>query len=380
MRLLLGLVLLLLSARPAAAEGHLIEGLVVNGTLEGTPVAGAEVELFGLAEGFGRFVPLGTRRTDEEGRFRFSGFDATYDRYGVTIDYLGVPYQSELAALDDSGHLRLEVTAYETTTDPSAVSLQRVHILVEGEGSSLRLSEILLLTNPGRRTVVPPTRDGFLFPLPPGAAGVELADPRLATTARTTPQGIYDVTAIPPGGKQMLYSYTLPPGPFSRSYPFAVESLAVFLPSGGPALTQRPAGMIDAGPFTAQTGQTYQRYEQDGLAAGREAALVITLAGASGQRDLAPWLGGGAVLLLAGLGAWLWRGGRLPGLGRPQPSVDGRELLLVMMADLDASYARGQVSEEAHREERRGLKSELRRLLAGLPPGPSSAAAPRPRP
>lgn len=363
------LLLALAAAPPVLADGPVIEGRVVNGTPDGPPVAGAEVELFGLAEGFGRFIPLGSRRTDAQGGFRFTGFDASYDRYGVTVEYRGVAYQSELGGLGQTEPLELEVTAYETTTDPSGLRLQRAHLLAQVEGDRVRLSEILLVANPADRTVVPASREGFLFPLPPGASGVELADPVLASTARTTPQGIYDVTPIPPGVKQVIFSYLLPPGPFERSYPFPVDSVAVFVPQeDGPLLRAAPPRMVDAGPFATQDGLVYRRFEQDGLQAGEPLVLSLALPAASGRSALAPWLAGGGALVLLGLAAQLWRRGRLPGLGRPQPLVDSRELLLAMLAELELGHQRGQISPQLYRHQRRALKDELRWLLAGLPP------------
>lgn len=372
---LLALLLLLLGpGGRAAAADPLIEGLVENGTHPGRRVAGVRVELFGLAQAFGRFVPLGAQTTDEGGRFRFQGFDPAYDRYGVTVEYAGVPYRSELGTLAEEGRLELRVTVYETTTDTSQVAIERVHLLVRSQGQGLEISEILLLSNSGRHAVLPP-QQGFLYPLPLAATEVELADPLLAATARTSAQGIQDFTAVPPEGKEIVFTYRLPPGPLERRYPFGVRSLALFLAEDGPRLRSAPPRLSDAGIFSAQSGARFRRYEHGALEPGE--SLPLVLEGGQAAAGGLPAVVWGAAGLAAG-GAALWAlaaWGRLRQPGR-SPRPDRREELFLALAELDLEQQAGRLAEDRYREERARLKAELRGLLLAEP-GRTAAGEPR---
>lgn len=367
--LALALLLAALLAAPARAQERIrLEGSVRNGTTGQLGPAGLEVTLWEWKPAFQRFTPIDRTRTGEGGRFSVEIVQPAGDSgYGVTVDYLGVAYQSPLLRLEElGGGEELTVQIYETTESLEGLRIAAVHLLLEPVQDRLQVTEITILENPGDRTAAPGEGEGVRFWLPPGASGVELADPAMAERAVTYADSIVDRTPVPPGQRQIVYSYRLDPragtAELRRRWDLPVAKVNAFLPEGT-AVAQLSPGLRPLGPVEMANGARWERYGGEGIEPGQEIALAVpvnaSLLGYGSSRLAGLGLGGLAVGTLI-LGAAWWRGlVALPGLGRREPLLPPAAVGLQALALLDRAYETGELEEAAYRERRGQLLREV---------------------
>jgi hypothetical protein len=140
---------------------------------------------------------------------------------------------------------RPDVTAdleiFETTTDPSAVSIEGNHILVEPEGEGARALEIVVYGNAGRRTYLgeatpaSPTGHRLVVPLPEGYTALDAPPGMREQIANRTETGFDLALPLPPGRTQVAFTYRIPGGllgvNLDRRFPLSVKSTSVLVPA-----------------------------------------------------------------------------------------------------------------------------------------------------
>jgi mono/diheme cytochrome c family protein len=369
------------AAVPDAAPGvGVISGSVVNASGGEAPVGSAV-----LLRGFDEMTEVYTQTTtvQENGMYSFENVEMPEGRvFMVTLDYNEAVYGSDIAMVETgTTSMDLPVTIYETTSDTSAISADRLHLFFEftEDNRSVRVIQLFILSNTSNQTVVPPGegQPSVTFNLPEGATGLEFQDGELGGRYIETEDGFGDSAAIRPGSgtHEILFAYELP---YDRKLDLVqtmnlpVGAVVILLPEGSVKIkgdTLQDAGVRDV------QGVQYHLYNGQGLAAGSQ--LNLTLSGApatstpgitlGSSTNLVVGLGAFGLALLAA-GAWLFRRSR-SATGEAEPveeaalpeahPEDTSESLMDAIIALDDLYQDGQLPEDAYQERRSELKARL---------------------
>lgn len=315
-------------------------------------------------------APVDSALTDLSGRYRVraAGRDSAAV-YLVSVTYAGVAYFTRpLHPPAAARQLSLETLAvYDTSSGSPPVELAQRHVIVRRPAAdgSRHVMELLVLRNRGARTRISPdtTRPVWQGRLPAGAIELRAGESDVSTEAVYRRGDTVAVAApMPPGEKQVVISYILPPGrrrldlmldqPIERFNLLIEDSLAA---DGGGVLEPLGTETIE--------GQAFQRFGRNNLPAGTHVSIPLPSPGWQAARLWWLIVGLAASILAAGL-VIAWRKTQpAPGaIVARDPSV-----LAAQIAALDAAFAAGPGASEAARaayEERRAaLKAELEALL-----------------
>lgn len=199
-------------ASPIPTNG-VITGTVKNGTANGGSVAGLTVTLRRF-KGMNDIQEL-TTKTGDDGSFSFHNLPVASDEaYLAVASYKNVDYTSDAIFLSNNPNSQAAITVYETTTDPSVLSLTSRGVVVAGtdpKTAALNMLEVLAIDVSGDHTYLGSDNAVLKIALPPNAAqvdpqpGFNFGDPRFdnGTTMVTT-------GAISPGSHSAMIAYTLP--------------------------------------------------------------------------------------------------------------------------------------------------------------------------
>ncbi|HEX9616511.1 MAG TPA: c-type cytochrome [Anaerolineales bacterium] len=378
------------SGTPVAASPELevgtVSGKVVN--LSGGDLPeGLEVTLHAYDD----MQETATRTTTvlQDGSYTFTEVEMPLGRvYIVSVEFDQTIYGSDIAVVESgTTNLDLTVPVYETTSETASLAVDRLHIFFDYvEPDTLRVVEVLILSNLGDRTVVPasPGDPVFTFDLPPGAANLQFEDGVLGERYVEVPGGFGDTLPIRPGSgeHQVVFAYDMPYGrklDLAQPLTLPVNAVVILVPEEGPKINSDL--LTDEGTQPVQ-GMTYRMYSSSRLEAGTE--LSITISGrpraSSGvvqtgsTSSLIIGLGAFGLALVA-TGAWLYirsRAGAGLAVGEEQDGVvlpgddipEDPEILMDAILALDDQYQAGELPEEAYRQRRAELKARLNELLA----------------
>jgi hypothetical protein len=361
----------------AAEEGlGLVTGSVLNAS-GGEPISGADVTLHGF-DGM-QLVVTDTVATDQEGNFIFENIEITPNRvFLATVEYSNATYASNIVTSGlDTGSISMTINAYETTTDPSALFIDRLHIFFDyTEPGVVQIIELYIISNPGRQTVVGEEEGAPVvsFPLPEGATNLQFQDGELGERYLSVPGGFADTTPVRPtmGEYQVLFGYDLP---YERQlelvHPLSmpVEAVVILQPDDGVRI--RSDILADQGARDVQ-GVSYQMYSGGPFPAGSNLSLTLTgrpgggLVGSGSLNTLVIGVGAfGVVLIVAGI--ILYRRNQL-GQAEVEEDLEDSELieeeqdrdsLVDAIIALDDQFQAGELPEEAYRTRRAELKRKL---------------------
>lgn len=338
-----------------------IAGTVENRTGGLRPVAGQQVTLTAYVNN--AEADWQTTTTDGQGRFAFS-VPATADRiYVVTIAYKGADYASAPITFR-AGERRkgVLIRVFEPTTDAARIRVNVHHVIVDvGEGV-MQIAELLVFVNAGDRTYVGAVvradgkRETLRFTLPSGAANLEYLEGLTPDRVFAGANGMVDTAAVPPGMRQVAFSYNLPLASANlrivRTLDYPTDRVELFSKAGVrlevPPLTGQP-------PVTTAQG-SYTRFSGGPL--GARETLTLQFTGLPAGRPVGRWLiiaivGG---LAAAGVAYPLLRRGR-----RVEPTAR-REQLVAAIARLDDEFEAGTVSRQRYEAARARYKSMLQEL------------------
>ncbi len=321
----------------AATPGnHIVQGNVVNGTAGAASPNGLGVTLHGYDD-FAVSVTL-TATADSTGAFTFENVpDVTGRYYLLSVPYEGVPYSSDLLKFGPNiTTLTTKVNIWEATSDLSVLQITQVHLLFDLASDGATVTEICLFSNMGGRTFVPPSNAGLTIPVPTGAAAVAVQNQQGSILATRTVEGLQITAPMLPGPStaELIYTFRLlnPQPTFEQTLPLPVDSLSVFIPTGGAAI--KGASLADGGQQTFQS-KPYHVFTGGKVAAGQKIGFQVTGGATSGLGPvdsnllLVVGLGLLNVVLLLVIGLLLWRRGAFAGLpwhrarrGRAQDDLD----------------------------------------------------------
>jgi mono/diheme cytochrome c family protein len=361
-----------------------IAGSVINASGGEVP-AGLEVTL----RGFDQMLQVITQTTtlQPDGSFTFDGVEMPAGRaFMTTVDFQDTIYGSDIAVAEgDNQALQLPISIYETTTDASVLKADRLHIFFEfGEGNTVRVIQLYILSNPSNKTLVPPGEGEptVSFELPEGAANLEFQDGTLGERFIKTEKGFGDTIPIRPGlgNYELLYAFEMP---YERKLELVqplslpVDAVVVMVPDSG--IKVKGDALVDTGTRDVQ-GAQYRLFNGGSLSAGSDLRLTLSGRPTSGapqltaatNTNLAIGLGVfGIALVIAGV--FLYRRSRISQetiepveedgeAAYIEPNGGSAESLMDAIIALDDLYQAGELPEAAYLERRAILKQRLREL------------------
>ena len=380
------------SATPEQALGT-ISGLVTNATPDGDGLPiGEEVVLYAVKD----MNPVYTRTTtvQEDGTFTFE--DVEIDPhliYLAAVEYNGATYGSDIGMFTaEDTAIDLPITVYESTQDPSVLSVDRLHIFFDfTHPDVIQVVELYVISNNSGKALVPAEQGEGVTPftLPEGAGEPQFQDGVLGGRYLPTEDGFMDTVSVRPGqGEyQVLYAFTVPYDrkmTFRQTMPLDVDAVLFMVPDGVKVKSDQ---LEDGGTRDVQ-GTLYRTFNGTEIAAGGTLEAVVS--GSPAAADAAPetaasnnnlaiGLGAfGAVLI--GAGIWLYRRNAVEeeeleedeetdeaeeeaGMDDDIAAMDDPQVVMDAIIALDDLYKEGELPEDAYRTRRAELKTRLQELL-----------------
>lgn len=396
-----------------------IRGTVTAGTAGGPSPEGLIAGVDAYLE-FDRVATF-TTTVAADGSFAITGLstDASLN-YIATVLSEGISYSSDFITLTPEAPVaEAAITVYGTTNDPTVLTVDRLHWIVESEPGVLLMGQIYAVGNTSDRTFVGTTSEGapepvtFAMQLPSDAQNVAFDNGVLGDRFHQVGPVIYDTLPVLPGAgtRQVVVRYMVPHEGNSATleqallYPVADMSLLV---ADFADLKVEVSGLTFQS-IQAMGERSYQFWESANLepqtigvelsglpatgdpspfgtdtaaaAAAGDSAATSAGASSSGTDAMAatrtpppePWMAAlVAAVVAAGLaGGLLWA--RASGMLRKGYSRADlhtlSEMLLDRIARLDDLHAIGDVSDSDWMRQRAQLKVQLVDVMARLKSG-----------
>ncbi len=323
---------------------------------------------------------------NSSGTYSFTNIGMPAGRvFMASTTYNNATYSSNVATIDPGTSLvNLDISVYDTTTDASSLSVDRMHVFFDfSKPGVVQVIELYLVTNPTNKTIVPAKAGDpvLTFKLPDNATNLQFQDGSLGDRYVQIPGGFGDTSAVNPGSgqHQVLFGFDLPYTnklDLVQPVTIPVTAVVVLLPEDG--VTIKSDALTDAGTRDVQ-GTSYHMYNGNKIDPG--GALSLTLTGSASASTATPLAGDsrnnliiglaalGLVLILVGVllyrrtaaacGSAGWtRCARL----EPLEQKDEQDLIDAIIA-LDDLYKDGKLPDEAYQKRRADLKAQLRERL-----------------
>ncbi len=361
-----------------------VEGQVVSAAGSEIP-AGLTVTLYGFDQMQQSFSA--EAEVNEESMYIFEEVPMPVGRaFLASLDVDGVVYSSDIAVVDaETTNMVLILPYYETTSDASQLTVDRLHLLFEYlEPETLRVVEMYIISNPGDSIVVAAEEGQTVlqYALPGEATNLQFQDGVVGERYVEMEGGFGDLAVVRPGAgqHQVIYSYDLPYKSdldFKHALDLPVEALIVMIPEDGIELAG--AQLNDMGTRDVQ-GVPYHTYSSNLLEAGSDLAIDISgrptkggpIVSLGSNSDLTiGLLAFGVALVVAG--GWLYLRSRSSkiiqdegDLEEETPAQDSGEdvdTLLDAILALDDQYKAGDLPQEAYLKRREELKVSIKEVL-----------------
>ena len=319
------------------------------------------------------------------GLFAFENLEILPERVFIAnVDYQSTTYSSDVFTVENPElPIALPITIYDTSTDISGLTVDRIHIFfdfsVEG---TVQVVELFIVSNPTNATIVAKEEGGgvLTYLLPSGFTSLQFEDGALGERYLEVPGGFADTQSIPPGvsAYQVVFAFNLPYErklKFEQPLELGTNASVVLLPDVG--VDVNAPELVGAGSREVE-GITYLMYNGGILAP--DSTLTIELSGSPAQSETAATGGtdqrtnllvglGALGLVLVAAGVWLYRRNQADVDEEeeeeedesPDPSDDPDELMDAIIA-LDDLYREGKLPEEAYQARRQDLRSRLEKL------------------
>ncbi len=262
-----------------------------------------------------------TTTTNADGSYIFDNVSMPPGRAFVVItEYGDTAYNSNVGLVEAGQNmLNLPLEIFDTTTDASVLSTDRLHMFFEFvDSKTVRVVELYVISNLSNKTLVSPGegQPTVRFTLPEGAENLEFQEGALGNRYVKTEDGFGDTVAVPPGQGQyeVLYAYTMPYDrklELEQPVSLPVEAVVILVPEGGVKI--KSDMLVDSGTQDVQ-GAKYRLFEGSSLLPGDNLRLSISGQPTTGQPTLptgsnTSLMIGLAVfgLALVGAGVWLYR-------------------------------------------------------------------------
>lgn len=363
-----------------ASQGMgVISGQITNGSGGSLP-PGLTVMLHGFDSMEAVITQTTTVRAD--GTYHFSNVEMVEGRaYIASVEYGQLTYGSDVSVVPPKANtLNLPITVYDTTTDSTVITVDRLHLFFDLlDADTVRVVELYIMSNTSNKTLIAtgPGEPMLRFKLPVGSTNLEFDDSVLGERYVETPDGFGDTVAVQPGSGnyQVLFSFEMP---YNRKLELAqpvlqrVDAVVILVPEGSVRIR---SDMVKDDGLRDVEGARYHLYSGGSLEPGDELRLTVS-GGAGGELSL----GGSSNSLLVGLGAlgvalviagvWFYRQSRLKAaqeesdvlLAAKSPTQENIETVMDAIIALDDLYKAGQLPEVAYHQRRAELKTRLQEL------------------
>jgi mono/diheme cytochrome c family protein len=324
---------------------------------------------------------------DGEGLFTFEDVPLPDGRaFLASTEHDSVAYNSDIVVVDpENTNMVLIIPYFETTTDTSSLTIDRLHLLFEYvDPDILRVVEMYIVSNSGDRIVVAPEEGQpvLSYSVPDGATNLQFQDGAVGERYDELAGGFGDYAVVRPGSgqHQVIYSYDLPYKDqldFNQPIDLPVNAVIVLLPEDG--IRIKGDQLNDMGTRDVQ-GSAYHMYSSDMIPADSE--LEIDISGRPRTGSIGLTLGSNSNLLI-GLfafgfalilaGGWLYlrtRNGR--SADESQELAEGEytegdgedaDMLLDAILALDDQFKAGELPEDAYLKRRAELKAQIKEKL-----------------
>lgn len=326
--------------------------------------------------------------TDDSGAYRFTDVPMVAGRiFLASVDYNGQTFSSQPSTHpgtgDNSGseEYTLPISIYDSTTDKSVVTADRLHILMDFSSPGMvAIMEMYLLSNHSATTLVAsaPGEGVIEFYLPEGAENLSFEDSRLGERYLATSRGFADTTPVKPGeaNQQVMFMFTLPyekKADLVIPVSLPVETVNVMLQDGNIKVKSEQLVEENVG---GEQSMGFRVFSGEGVAAGESVQVTISgnpdatgMGAPSSPAEEAkgkvnPALLGAGLLVLAVTGAgyyYLGRKGNTQQDNEKQSqSLTDRESVMDAIIALDNLHEQGKIKEKAYQERREELKEKLK--------------------
>lgn len=361
-----------------------ITGKISNGS-GGVVPTGMQVTLHGYDNMNETLTLITTAAAD--GSFSFSNVEIPSGRvFMASVTYKDTTFNSQIAhpQANTSNAINLPLTIYETTTDTSKITIDRMHVFFDfSQSGTVQVVELYIISNTGNQTIVSSgaSKPVLTFVLPQGFTNLQFEQGQMGQRYVSTENGFGDTQSIPPGSQstQLLFAFNLP---YSKKLDITlpvtrpVSAVVVMVPKGG--ISAQSDMLTDGGEQDVQ-GMTFHLYNAENIAPDKP--LTLTLSGNPTSAAPALSTGGSFTTLIIGLaalalaliggGLWLYRQRSLAaaeGISvTPESSAASDEdpdAIIDAIVALDDMYQSGNLPEAAYRERRANLKARLADTLA----------------
>lgn len=360
------------SVLAASPDGGVIEGLVVNGTEDGSSVADQEITLtisLNNAE-----VDKITTRTDAEGYFVFNSpsTEPGYS-YQVTINFQQADYTSDwLSFADGESSKFAEVIVYDATTSNESIKVMLAHTVIYPELDSLYVEQYSLIVNEsdrtyiGTREITEGVRETLWFPLPDGATELQPGDGLMECCIYSSEDGFFDSMPVLPGGKELIYSYRI--NYDSREYVFSQKvnypTISYDLMAQGENIKLTSNQLVSEEPLLIQN-DLFNHLSGKNLNPGDTISVQLSgLSSTSNQGSSIVWI---VLTLLALTGGFSFI--YLLRRRKPQTVSSGSNVeqmyqgAIAELAQLDNDFEDGKIDEEGYHRLRTEKKSQIIKLM-----------------
>ncbi len=363
---------------------ELEEGEVLIDVIDQTGGSLLEGGLEVILEGYDQFelIYQETQPADVSGQVLFDQVPLDTGRvFFASISYGGAVYRSEIVELSEEiNSLYLPVLVNETTTDGSALFIERVHLLMEFiQPDLVNVVEIYIFSNLGDATIVAesPGEPSVEFPLPVEAGSISFDDGSLGQRYLLTEKGFGDTMSIPPGSGvyQVLVYYTMPYNrsklDFKQEMAYPVGAVVVMTPAGNVSI--KNSNLEDLG-VQYVTGGAVQVYSGPPIL--RNQSLDFRLSGkpetAAAQPEPPVTTSQTLLIVLGGIGGTLLLGGIVLFIRnrRSSESIEDvhlpegkQEEILDSIIALEDLFEKGEISAKAYKNKRQELKDQLSNLV-----------------
>jgi hypothetical protein len=385
-RLLALLFVAFLLAIPLSASADTtatISGTVTNGTPGGGSVAGLTVTLYEY-QGM-NIVKQYTGTTDDSGKYVFKDVPVLDgEGYIAHVEYSNVDFPGSLLLMPQDAGKVDAIKVYETSTDPSIISLDSRSIVVNGADAKLRLLslfEILAVSNKSDHAYV--GKDGVVLRLglPDGAAQIT-PQPGFDFGNAKIENGMLITTGpISPGDQTALIAYSLPYTGTSKTVTIGTamptQNERFLVKDGTYDISSQvfnDAGLVDV------SGDKYHVLSVDKPIVGDTLSvdiLGLPKAGNSGESSNGPLyaaIGAGVLVIVAGVLVFfvLRRRSHKVALAGPEGGVaagmdgefdDERLALASQLNQLDERRAAGTIDDVEYQNSRQQVMQDLRGIM-----------------
>lgn len=283
--LLAALAIILAAPTPAAAEGGVLTGHVLDGTNDERPLGNWPIDLHFFAGS--ELVATRPAETDASGTFRFTGLPTGPDRsYVVAATRADVLYTSDVMRFNpESPERDVALYTFEPVDNDGDIVVDSVNLAITDVDAGERLAtviEVQNVVNAGKHTYIGSRRpDGnvagtIVMRVPSGTRDFQPGPGLLPESLVPTPRGFATLTPVQPGRLQITFGYRVPYDgtslTFDKSLAYPTRAVRVLAPV---ALGPRVTGFEQQDDLSLG-GQQYRLFVGANLA--REATVTIQLA------------------------------------------------------------------------------------------------------